>query len=298
MRFLGATLLLMLAVSLQAAWALETATVKPAQWPAESTHEFAIFDQAGNRIATAYYRIIAEESNGREIYHIKYVGRNELISEAAECWIDPDTLKPMRSTRKVVADGRTFYQDIAYSNGVVIARRKYEGEEIFEQQLPAPGPVYDYEELLWLLPQLDFLGAPEVYLNLFVTIRGNIATVVVTDLGQQSITVQGETYTARGYGFEVNLTPHQLWTVMQDGLPVPARFQTGDNVFINLGLDPTKTGELPPVAVPPPAQPPGEPPAEPEPEPEPEEEEPEEEEEEPSDPGVNPLGPPPPGSRF
>lgn len=289
-------LLILLAMGVQAAWALEAAAVIPADWPAESTHEFAIFDPAGNRLATAYYRLIAEESNGREIYHLKYVGRNELISEAAECWIEPQTLRPLRSTRKVVAEGRTFYQDIAYSDGVVIARRKYEGEEIVEQQLPAPGAVYDYEQLMWLLPQLDFGGATNAYLNMFVTIRGNVATVVVNDLGEQAITVQDESYTAHGYGFEVNLTPHELWTVQQDGQTVPARFKTGDNVFVNLGLDPARTGAAP--AAPPPAaapEPEAEPPAEPEPVPE---EEPEEEEEEPSDPSVNPLGPPPPGSRF
>jgi hypothetical protein len=264
-------------------------------WPDESTYEFAIFDQQGNRLATAYYRLLAEMTNGRPVYHIKYVGRNENVSEAAECWVDRLDLKPLRSTRKVVSGGRAFYQDYAYADGVVTVRRKYEGEQVYEHQLPASGNVYDYEELLWLIPQLDFGNETQLYFNVLVTISGNLAMIAVTDLGVQPMTILNETYNAHGYSFDVNMTPHMLWTVMQDGRPVPAQFDTGGNRFINLELDPAKAG-TPPAVAPPPAQP------EPEPEPEPEEEpaeEPEEEEEpEPSDPHVNPLGPPPPGSRF
>ena len=105
----------------------------------------------------------------------------------------------------------------------------------------------------------------------------------------QPLTILGKTYNAHGYSFDVNMTAHMLWTVMQDGRPVPARFDTGGNSFINLELDPAKAGV--PAAV---APPPAEVQPEPEPEEEPAEEEQEDEEEpEPSDPHVNPLGPPP-----
>lgn len=274
------------------AWALGELELNLIDWPDDSTYEFAIFDSQHNRLATAYYRLLGEQTNGRPVYHVKYVGRNEKVSEAAECWFDRGDLKPLRSTRKVVSDGRAFFQDYAYADGVITIRRKYEGEQVYEHQLPAPGPVYDYEELLWLIPQLDFGDRTQVFLNVLVTISGNLATVAVTDLGVQPLTIQDVTYNAHGYSFDVNMTAHMLWTVPQDGMPVPARFDTGGNTFINLELDPAKTGQ---VMAPPPPEP------QPEPEPEePAEEEPAEEEEEPepSDPHVNPLGPPPPGSRF
>ena len=286
-----------LVVWLNCAWALEEARVLPAEWPDESTYEFAIFDATmTNRIATAYYRVLSEESAGRPVYHIKYVGRNQVISEAAECWINPGDLTPLRSTRKVVAEGNTFYQDNAYANGAVVIRRKYEGGEVMEHQLPAPMPCYDYEELMWLVPQLDYSTSGQLLINVFVTIRSNMASIVVTDMGEQTVTIQGEAYTAHGYNFEVNMTPHALWTVDQNGQQVPARFDTGENIFVNLGLDPAAQGAPPAPAVNPPE---AKPVVQPEPEPEPEPEaKPEEEEEEEPDPGTNPLGPPPEGGRF
>lgn len=284
-------------LSAGAASALGEISIRPADWPDESTYEFAIFDQQGNRLATAYYRLIAEFTNGRPVYHIKYVGRNENVSEAAECWIDRANLLPLRSTRKVVSQGRAFFQDYAYSNGTVTVRRKYEGEQVYEHTLPAAGNVYDYEELLWLIPQLDFGNDTQVYFNVLVTISGNLAMVAITDLGVQPLTVLDESYNAHGYSFDVNMTAHMLWTVMQDGRPVPARFDTGGNSFINLELDPAKAG-TPPVVAPPPVEPEPEAETEPEPEEETPAEEAEEEEPEPSDPHVNPLGPPPAGSRF
>lgn len=292
---------LIVLLSVGAAWALGEPVLAPANWPDEATYEFAIFDNTTNtRIATAYYRMLTEETEGRPVYRIKYVGRNELISEAAECWIHRDTLKPLRSTRKVVAEGRTYYQDNAYTDGVVIIRRKYEGGEIFEEQVQAPPPVYDYEQLMWLIPQIDFQGQQQIYINIFVTIRGNVLTMALTDLGEQPLTVLGKSYTAHCYSFDVNMTPYKLWTVTQDGQTVTARLDTGQNSFINLGLDSAIAAA---AAAPPPPPPPAiveTPPAEEEqPAEAPEEEAPEEEpEEEPSDPNVNPLGPPPPGSRF
>ena len=292
MRLLTA-IAIILAAGMTAAWALDEARVLPAQWPDEATYEFAIFDATmTNRIATAYYRLVAEESAGQPVYHIKYVGRNELLSEAAECWVHPADLLPLRSTRKV-AEGNTFYQDNAYADGVVVIRRKYEGGEVYEQQLPVPSPVYDYEELMWLVPQLDYSSGSQLLLNLFVTIRGNLASIVVTDLGLQTVSLLGEDYNAHAYNFEVNLTPHVLWTVQQHGATVPARFDTGENIFINLGLDPAAQSAAAAPAAPAPQQ--QEPEPEPETEPEPEEEE---EEDEPVDPNANPLGPPPPGGNF
>ena len=187
-------------------------------------------------------------------YRFKYVGRNEQTSEASECWIHPETMLPMRSTRKLVSGGKTFYLDVAYSNGVIVIRRKYEGEEVQQQELPASAGLFDYEELIWLIPQLDFGGAPQARIDVFDTLNYMPTTVVINDLGEQTLDVLGKSYPAHAYEFDVSLTPYKYWTVRQDGRDVPARFDLGRNSFSNLELDPKKVGTAKPAQPPPAAK--------------------------------------------
>ena len=85
--FIGVALVFCL---LSAAWAVDEAQVAPFDWPEETTFEFAIYSQSsGQRVATAYYRVLREESEGREVYHFKYHARNDQLSEAAECFVPP-----------------------------------------------------------------------------------------------------------------------------------------------------------------------------------------------------------------
>ncbi len=222
------------------AWALEEAQVAPFDLPSDLTCEFAIFDQYSTRIATAYYRVLKETVDGKELYRFKYVGRNDVMSEAAEAWVDPATALPTRSTRKVVSGGNTFYQDVGYSGGLITLRSKYEGGQVSESQFPANGRFYDYEELIWLIAQLKFNGAPQVYFNLFATISNTTATVVVNDLGLQDVEIKNHTYQARAYSYEVNMTPYTQWNVKQDGRWIPAKVTMGGSTFVNLSLDPKK----------------------------------------------------------
>lgn len=280
------SLAVLLSISLTAVSALaqSEARLKPFDWPNDSTFEFGIFDKTGARIATAYYRILKEELQGQAAYRLKYVGRNEQTSEASECWIHPDSLLPLRSTRKLVAGGGAFYLDVAYGSGVIVIRRKYEGEEPSQQELPTNGRMYDYESLLWLIPQIDFGPETQARLNIFDTLNYIPATVVVNDLGEQQLTVKDHTYPAHAYSFEVSLTPYLYWTVMQEGRAVPARFDPGGNSFINLNLDPAKCTAKAPAPKPAPAKPvPASTPPE---------------DDGSGDGSENPLGPPPPGGRF
>jgi len=282
---LAAALLLAAGIAL----AQDEARVKPFDWPGESTFEFGIFDTQGARIATAYYRILKEQLEGQTAYRLKYVGRNEQTSEASECWIHPDTMLPMRSTRKLVSGGRTFYLDVAYGEDMIVLRRKYEGEEPTQQQMPAVDNLYDYESLIWLIPQLDFGTGTQARLNVFDTLNYAATTVMINDLGEENLEIRGVTYPTHAYSFEVSLTPYKYWTVVQDGRAVPARFDPGSNSFINLGLDLKKcTTKAPPANAKPPA-------AKPKPV---KKNEQKEEQEETAPPGENPLGPPPPGHRF
>ena len=190
------------------------ARIKPFDWPGDSTFEFGIFDKTGARVATAYYRILKEQLEGKTAYRMKYVGRNEQTSEASECWVYPDSMLPMRSTRKLVSGGRTFYLDVAYGEDVIMLRRKYEGEEPQQQQMPAVANMFDYESLIWLIPQIDFGGETQARLNVFDTLNYTATTVIVNDLGEEQLPLKGVTYPAHSYSFEVSLTPYKYWTVM------------------------------------------------------------------------------------
>lgn len=283
MRLLSAAVVLTawLWAQASAAQQIPEAKVIPPDWPAEQTFEFAIFNNAGARIATAYYRILQAESQGRPVYWLKYVGRNEQMSESSECWVFRDTLAPLRSTRKLVS-GRTLYQDVAYADGVIIVRKKYDDGAPQEREFAAPTMHFDYEQLLWLIPQLDFQGQSRVRFNLFSTITETQASVVVTDVGVQPLVVAEHEYQSHLYAFDINLVPYKLWTVMQDGRPVVAQLTMGSTSFVNMRLDPKVSGPMPATTQRPAAQP----------------KQAEEEEPVPAEPDDNPLGPPPPGGRF
>ena len=154
-----------------------------------------------------------------------------------------------------------------------------------EREFPAPTKHFDYEQLMWLVPQLDFQGASRVRFNVFSNITETQASVIVTDVGAQPLTVDGHEYESHHYAFDINLVPYKLWTVTQNGTPTVAKLTMGSTTFLNMRLDPKAAGAMPA------GQPeqleqsdkPAEKPEEPE---------------EPADPNENPLGPPPPGGRF
>jgi len=286
-----------LALLLGRALALTEATVRPFDWPPKSTFEYAILDSAGKRVASAYYRVLQESLNGTPVFHFKYVGRNDQMSEASECWVHADTMLPVRSTRKVVSGGRTFFLDVTYKQGVIVAKRKFEGQEPGEMQLPAPGPVYDYESLMWLVPQIDFAGDKQAKLNLYSTLNEVLTTVVVNDGGEQQVVIAGKTYKAHVYSFNVNNASYMYFGVLQDGLTVPGRVDMGGNSFVNLKLDPAKVKGAR-VKTAQPAAEKGAGAAAPPKKGEAEKPKPKEEEPPPSNPHENPLGPPPKGGKF
>jgi hypothetical protein len=221
----------------------EPAVLKPA-WNNDTTFEFGIY-KSGQRTASAYYRILREETMSRPAWRFKYVGRDGSVSEATECWVDADTLRPMRSTRKVVYDGRTFYQDAAYGEGNVTLRQRHEGEKIRESVIPARSALYDYEQLIWLVPQLDLADGARGRFELFSMLSSQTGTVLITCDGPEDITVAGKQFPARRYTFEVGLTPYRYWAVMQDGIAVPARVEMGGTTFENLKLNSKKVTPFP-----------------------------------------------------
>jgi hypothetical protein len=228
-------------------------TVTPPTWGDDSTFEFGIYDN-GNRVATAYYRILKEKDQDRDIYRFKYVGRNPQISEATECVVDAHDLRPLRSTRKVVysekdAKGvpheKTFFQDSGYREGGVLLRKRYEGQATAERPIGAHSNPYDYEELLWLIPQLDIPDNGKVRFELFSMLTESVSTVIVSQAGMEDIQVAGKTYTSRVYTFDVGITQYKYWMVMQSGRGTPARIDMASTRFENLKLDPKKVTKFP-----------------------------------------------------
>ncbi len=278
----------------QAAMAQIDASVQPFDYPPESTYEFAILGQDNTRIATAYYRILQEESQGRKLYRFKYMARNEAVSESTECWIDPATMLPVRSVRKLVTNQGTTYQDIAYSQGVIIVRRKLNDGPVHQSDVVAPPKAcYDYETLFWLIPQLDFSTNSQLMFNMFSMVNEQVSWSYASNLGARQLTIGGHTYEATAYNIRYGMAPYMLFTVPQSGYAVPARIEMGKNIFVNLKLDPAKV-KLPRAdAVKPKAKD-----AQGQAKPKPKPKQDETESEPPSEPGANPLGPPPPGGQY
>jgi hypothetical protein len=244
-RLLLTSLLLTLALGAAAlAQGPSDAVVTKPTWGDDSTFEFGIYEN-GNRVATAYYRILKEKAMDRSVYRLKYVGRNPKVSEATECVVDAASLQPLRSTRKVVYDNKTFYQDTGYREGGVVLRKRYEGKDATERQIAANGSLFDYEELIWLIPQLDLADNASQAFNLFSMLSESASTVMVTASGYEDVTVGGKKYNARVYTFDVGVTPYKYWMVMQSGKGVPARIDMGSTRFENLKLESKKVTKFP-----------------------------------------------------
>ncbi|MDQ3023755.1 MAG: hypothetical protein M3R04_05130 [bacterium] len=222
---------------------VEVPVLTPA-WADDTTFEFGIYEK-DERVASAYYRILKEKSMDRDVYRFKYVGRNPRISEATECVVDARTLRPLRSTRKVVYDGKTFFQDSGYREGGVLLRKRYEGKEVVEKPVVARGELYDYEELLWLIPQLNIPDKGKARFELFSMLSEAVTTVIITQAGYEDVNVHGKSYPARLYTFDVGITPYKYWMVMQSGKPIPARIEMAGTRFENLKLDKKKVTKFP-----------------------------------------------------
>lgn len=222
--------------------AQETARVTPPDWISDTTYEFGIYDASSSRIATAYYRILKEESQGRPVYRLKYTAKNDQMSESSECVVDTSTLLPLRSTRKVVTRAATNYWDVAYAPDKIVVRKKQEGDkQATEMSYPATTSFFDYESLIWLVPQLQFDSNRQARINVFDTLRELPTLVYVKDEGPSSTSVLGEPVGARLYTFMMKETPYKYWTVTtEDGREFPVRIDMGESSFVNLRYKPKK----------------------------------------------------------
>jgi hypothetical protein len=206
----------------------------------DSKFEFGIYDQAGKRTATAYYRILRQELEGEDVWLFKYTGKSgdgsggdSGVSENTDCWVRLADLAPIRSTRKLVQGSQVFYKDVLYSEGSVKVRKKYEGQAVRELELPLPAMHYDYESLLWLIPLLDFGGEADTRFNLFNTLTEVPQTLFVHDEGALPLNIRGKNYDTHGYSFLLGGVQYRYFSVDVNGRAIPARIEMGSTVFIN-----------------------------------------------------------------
>jgi len=217
--------------------ALSEAKVNPPDWHDGETFTYAIYQPAVGRIATAYYRLVMDEYEGRPVFKIIYNGQGSGLAESSTALVDAVTLEPYKSVRKVKSAAQVFYIDTSYGDGRVVVRRKQgEAGEIQEMSIDFPGRIFDYEEMMWLVPQLDFSNDDRLHLTLFSTIGDQTILVVVRNMGEDTFEFNNRKFTATKYTFNLNLITQAIWVQDFNGRLVTVKYDTGENVLYNLAL--------------------------------------------------------------
>lgn len=210
------------------------AVIKAPSWKGDMSFEFGIYEKSGKRIATAYYRIVKQALDGQDVWQLKYTGKNDTLAENTDCWIGLNDMLPLRSTRKLVQGSQIFYKDLSYNQQGVQVRKKYEGQQVQELNIPLAGSFYDYESLIWLVPQIDFGGAKQVRFELFDSLMEVPQTVFITDEGVSKINILGKNHDAHVYSFNVGAVPYRYYAIEAGGRLLPGRVEMGDTSFVNL----------------------------------------------------------------
>lgn len=228
--------LIVLAVS-TAANATSEARVKSPNWGSERVLSYAIYQPAIGRIATAYYRIVQGELEGRPVFEIRYNGSGSGLSESSICTVDAVSLEPYKSTRKLKTQNDAFFIDTYYGDGRIVVRRKQGADgEIMESSQDFPGRIFDYEELMWLIPSLDFSADDRLHFALFSTVGDQTILVVVRKMGDDTFKFHDKDHKATLYTFTLNTVRQSLWVQDLNGVPTVVKYDTGETVLYNLDL--------------------------------------------------------------
>ncbi len=233
-----------------AANATSEARVKAPDWGSERVLSYAIYQPAIGRIATAYYRIVQSEYEGRPVYEIRYNGSGSGLSESSVCLVDAVTLEPYKSARKLKTQSDVFFIDTYYGDGRIVVRRKQGTDgEIIESSQDFPGRIFDYEELMWLIPALDFSADDRLHFALFSTVGDQTILVVVRNMGEDTFTFHDKEHKATLYTFALNTIRQNMWVQDLHGIPTVVKYDTGETVLYNLDL--LKDAEAKPAPEPP-----------------------------------------------
>ena len=217
--------------------AISEATVIPPDWKNGETHAFAIHRPAVGRQATAYFRILTGEYEGRPIFKIVYNAKSDTFSEASETIVDAVTLEPYKTARKNKSASGVSYTDISYGERKIVVRRKT-GEQgtIRETIIDFPGRIFDYYEVMWLIPQLDFSNDDRLHFALFTPVGDQTLLVVVRNMGEDSFEFHGKKFKGTRFMYNLNLVTQEVWVGTINGRKTVLKYDTGEHVFYNLAL--------------------------------------------------------------
>ena len=244
--FLSLSILIAALAVATVAYATSEARVNPPSWGSERILSYAIYRPALGRIATAYYRVLQKDHEGRPVYEIRYNGTGGNLSEASTCMVDAITLEPYRATRKIKTTADVFFIDTYYGDGRIVVRRKQGMDgDVQESSLDFPGRIFDYEELMWLIPQLDFSNDDRLHFALFSTVGDQTILVVVRKMGEDKFTFHDKEHAATLYTFTLNMVRQSVWVQDVEGIPTVVKYDTGETIFYNLSL--LKPAEVAPV---------------------------------------------------
>ncbi|GEM_PF-1383068 len=246
-------LLLALPASAQRVVRLSLPTFRPFQWKPGTELSYAIKDTTGKRIGTAYYKVVkASPEYGAGMWELRYMAQGPNLSESSVVVFDPEQLVPLRTTRKIVAAGETTYWIVDYlPNRIVVTRRR--GDRVKRYAYPKSGPVYDYEQVMFLLPLAEPRPDVRYYLPLYHTGDRGVLMTYWNPVGEEVVVSGDRAWQARKLSYQVGMVTQYLWLADINGRTEVVKYDTGvGTIFVALDL-PGNT-EVPPDYKEPPLQ--------------------------------------------
>lgn len=242
----GAVVLgLALPASAQKVVRLSLPTFRSFQWKPGTELSYAIKDSTGKRIGTAYYKVVkASPEYGAGLWELRYMAQGPNLSESSVVVFDPDQLVPLRTTRKIVAAGETTYWIVDYlPNRIVVTRRQ--GDQVRRFAYPKSGPVYDYEQVMFLLPLAEPRPDVRYYLPLYHTGDRGVLMTYWNPVGEEVVVSGGKAWRAKKLSYQVGMVTQYLWLAEINGRTEVVKYDTGvGTIFVALDL-PGNT-EVPP----------------------------------------------------
>lgn len=205
------------------------AKIVPFDVPAGTTFEYAILDPGGTRIATASYRVVKDERTQGAVA-IRYVGKGKEFSESSSVTFDPKTMHPVRSARKIVSGKDQYDVAVSYAADGINVSEAQNGKSQSRSITP-DSQVFDFEELMFLLPQLEFAGAKKVYIHLFHPNNAGVDILIITDEGPDKVDLGGRMVDAERLTFTFAGGETKAWVKRGAGARL-MKYDTGRFVFL------------------------------------------------------------------
>jgi len=238
---LSIALILLFASTVSAQRGITQAEFKPPDWPQNKVFNFGIYNRQLERIGSAAYKIVIDSQMGLSNYTIRYNAKSNEMSEASTCIIDKRTLLPIRSTRKLIVNDNIYFQNATYSiDGVTVSAKTNDGA-IIESFFPlgANDRIFDFEEMVPLIPQIRWDNSNKLYFYIFAASRYSASWVFIENQGIKTITWKDKIWKCTKLLIKSDFGDHYMYTTVYGGRTEIAKYDMGYYVFINLDLPST-----------------------------------------------------------